>query len=363
MQSDHAASSGEAAGPTPGPSGRGRLSSGRRALLGVGVLLVVLLVASVVGVRIVSNRILGDVQRIPGVFTPLDEGSRPKKPAGTEKTLNFLLVGIDTRAGEQTTGSEGNGEIFLPGGQRSDAIMVVHLSVDRRSAWVVSIPRDSWVPVPGHGEAKINAAYSLGGPPLLVQTVERLTNLRIDHFGVVDFAGFQSMVDAVGGIDVRVARRTGDSRGSFEAGVNHLGGDAALAYVRQRYNLPDGDLDRVRRQQNVMKALMTKAGSLGLLSSPTRAFAVADSLSHAVSVDDSLDDGELRSLALSLRNLKPAGVEFLTAPTSGLGREGAQSVVRLHPVRFPALWQAVGAGDIGPYVRAHPQDTLGSNPR
>jgi LCP family protein required for cell wall assembly len=355
----------DAGGDEPdGGEGRSRRRlNARKALLGVAVLLVLFVIGAAVGARLATDRVLGDVKRIPDVFAPIDQASRPQKPAGSEKTVNFLLVGVDTRADEQTTGSNGGGEIFVPGRQRSDSIMVVHLSSDRRSAWVVSIPRDSWVSVPGRGKSKINAAYSLGGPSLLVQTVEQLTKLRIDHFGVVDFAGFKDIVDAVGGIDVRVAQSTGDRRGSFKAGVNHLGGESALVYVRQRYNLPNGDLDRVRRQQNVIKALMTKASSLGLLSSPTRALTVAGSVAHAVSVDDSLGDGDMRSLALSLRRLKPAGVKFLTAPTSGLGREGAQSVVRLDPVRFPALWKAVGADDVGAYVRAYPQDTLGSNPR
>ena len=342
---------------------RRRMSNARKAVLGVVAMLALLAVGGALGVRMATDRVLGDVERIPDVFAPIDQATRPQKPAGSVRTVNFLLVGVDTRAEGQTTGSGGDGEIFVPGRQRSDSIMVVHLSADRRAAWIVSIPRDSWVAVPGHGEAKINAAYSLGGPTLLVQTVEQLTRLRIDHFAVIDFAGFKDIVDAVGGIDVRVAASTGDHRGSFKAGVNHLGGAAALVYVRQRYNLPNGDLDRVRRQQSVIKALMTKAGSLGLLSNPSKAFAVASSLARAISVDDSLGEGEIRELGLSLWHLKPRGVRFLTAPTSGLGREGAQSVVRLDPARSAELWRAVGVDDVAAYVAAHPGDTLGANPR
>jgi LCP family protein required for cell wall assembly len=347
--------------PDGGP--RRRLPTAWKAALGVAVMLALLFVGGAIGVRLTSDRVLSHMNRIPDVFAPIDQATRPQKPAGSEQTLNFLLVGVDTRAEEQTTGTGGDGEIFVPGRQRSDAIMIVHVSADRRAAWVVSIPRDSWVPVPDRGMAKINAAYSLGGPTLLVRTVEQLTDLRIDHFAVVDFAGFKDIVDAVGGIDVRVAASTGDHRGFFKAGVNHLGGEAALIYARQRYNLPNGDLDRVRRQQNVIKALTTKASSLHLLSSPSRALSVAGAVAQAVSVDDSLDDDEMRSLGLSLRHLKPAGVKFLTVPTSGLGREGAQSVVRLDAARSVELWQALRTDHVAAYVHTHPADTLGSNPR
>jgi LCP family protein required for cell wall assembly len=241
--------------------------------------------------------------------------------------------------------------------------MLMHVAADRRTAAFVSIPRDSWVAVPDRGPDTISSAYAAGGPTLLVRTVEQLTALRIDHFALMDFAGFKDITDAVGGIDVRIAKATGDNRGSFPAGLNHLDGDQALVYVRQRYNLPGGDLDRVRRQQNVIKALMAKAASRGLLSSPTGTLKLADSVARAVSVDDSLDNGDLRSLVLSLRGLRPAGVKFLTAPVSGLGREGKQSVVRLDGTRSAELWQAVARDDVAGYVAAHPDDALGSNPR
>jgi LCP family protein required for cell wall assembly len=340
-----------------------RMSSARKALLAVVVLVALLAVGGAIGVHVVTDHVLGDVQRIPDVFAPLDQSTRPQKAAGTEKTVNLLLVGVDTRADEQTTGSAGNGEIFVQGRQRSDVIMLVHIAGDRRSSSVVSIPRDSWVTVPGHGKNKINAAYSLGGGSLLVQTVEQLTNLRIDHFAVVDFAGFKDITDAVGGVDVRVAATTHDNRGSFQAGLNHLDGDQALAYVRQRYNLPNGDLDRVRRQQNIIRALMAKVGSMDLLSNPARTLGLADSVAKAVSVDDSLSDPDLDSLVLSLRHMKPAAIRFLTAPVSGLGRQGAQSVVYLNTTDSTELWSALRHDAFATYAKAHPADSLGANPR
>jgi LCP family protein required for cell wall assembly len=332
---------------------RRRTSVLDKILLGTGMLLALLAVVGAVGVHVVTNRVFDDVQRIPDVFGALDPDIRPEKPAGAEKTLNFLLVGIDTRAGQQTTGTEGTGNIFEPGRQHADVIMLVHLAADRHSASIVSIPRDSWVAVPNRGMNKINAAYSLGGGTLLVQTVEQLTKLRMDHFAVVDFAGFKDITDAVGGVDIRVAASTGDNR----AAPTRLGGDATLAYLRQRYNVSDGDLDQVRRQQAVMKALMTKVSSRGLLASPAGTLKIADSTAKAVSVDDSLGNGDLRSLMFSLRNLRAGAVTFLTAPVRGLGRQGKESVVLLDAGASGQLWKAINTDDVATYVKSRKNNT------
>jgi LCP family protein required for cell wall assembly len=340
-----------------------RMSNVSKALVAIVVLLALLAVGGLIAVRVTMNNVLGDVQRIPNVFAPLDQSTRPQKAAGTEQTLNFLLAGVDTRADQQTTGSASTGDVFVPGRQRSDVIMLVHMAADRRNCWVVSIPRDSWVGIPGYGKNKINAAYSIGGGSLLVETVEQLTKLRIDHFAAVDFAGFKDITDAVGGVDVRVAATTHDNRGSFQAGVNHLDGDQALAYVRQRDNLPNGDLDRVRRQQNIIKALMAKFGSQGILSNPARTLGLADAVAKAVSVDNSLTNADLRFLAMSLRHLMPKGVRFLTAPVSRSGRQGTQSVVYLNTTNSAELWAAIRHDDVAAYAKLHPADSLGLNPR
>src|SRR5829696_2445610 len=189
-----------------------RRSRTRTTLLTALTIVVLLVVAGIAGIELASRRVLNNVERIPQVFEPLDQAKRPQKPVGTDKTLNVLLVGLDTGAAEQSASS--------------DAIMLVHVAADRRTASFVSIPRDSWVAVPDRGPATISSAYPAGGPALLVRTVEQLTALRIDHFAVVDFAGFKDITNAVGGVDVRVQRATA----AFPAGVNHLDGDAAVAY-------------------------------------------------------------------------------------------------------------------------------------
>jgi len=150
---------------------------------------------------------------------------------------------------------------------------------------------------------------------------------------VIDFAGFQSMVDSVGGIDVGIAAATSNQGVDFRRGVNHLNSAQALAYVRQRYGLPNGDLDRAHRQQNALRALLAKAASSGTLSDPIALYDLLDATSRSVGVDDTLSNDSLRSLAFGLRGLRPSAITFLNAPVAGLGREGAQSVVV--PRRLP----------------------------
>ena len=324
--------------PGTGRTGRRRIRA-RRLVPAVLVVLVLLVGAGVVGVELASRRVLGDVERIPQVFERLDEAKRPKKPAGTDRTLNVLLVGVDTGTARA---------------DRGDAVMLLHIAADRRTAAFVSIPRDSWVAVPDRGPATISAAYAAGGPTLLVRTVEQLTALRIDHFATMDFAGFKDITDDLGGVDVRVPR----AGAGFQAGMNHLDGDAAVAYVRQQAAGPGADGDRTRRQQQVIKALMTKMGSVGL-QSPARTLGLLSSVARTTGVDDSLSDGRMRSLALSLRNLRPAEVEFLTAPVTPPTRAG-EPRVRLDPARAGALWQALVSDDVPGYLRDHPDLRPGS---
>jgi len=248
----------------------------------------------------------------------------------------------------------------VAGSQRSDAILVARVAADGASAAVISIPRDSWVDIPDHGRNKINAAYAIGGASLLIRTVEQLTGLRIDHFGVIDFAGFQQMVDSVGGIDVRVAKATSSRGVDFHEGLNHLDGQQALVYVPQRNDLPGGDLDRAKRQQNALRALMTKAqDSLG---NPVGLYELVDATSRTVSVDDTLSNGGLRQLALDLRGLRADTVSFTSTPVSGLGREGAQSVVYLDADRNGQLWSAVRSGTVAQYLTVNQADALGGTP-
>jgi LCP family protein required for cell wall assembly len=334
-----------------------RKRRGRRIAAILGVLVLLLVVAAGGAVYLLSEGIGDNVARVPNVFGPLDAAARPPE----QPALTFLLVGTDTRSAEPTTGSDAPAGVN-PGSQRSDVIMLAELSPDRTSASVVSIPRDSWVDIPGRGKNKINAAYAFGGAPLLTSTVEQLTGVRVDHFAVIDFAGFQAMVDTVDGIDVQVARATSNVGVDFRQGLNHLDGTQALAYVRQRYDLPNGDLDRAKREQNALKALLAKAVSGGILADPIKLYRFLDATSRSVSVDDTLTNNGFRELALDSRGLRPSAVTFLTTPVRGTGREGPQSVVYLDDGRAAAMWSAFRAGTMAEFARQNPGAVLGSTP-
>jgi LCP family protein required for cell wall assembly len=308
-----------------------------------------------VGVLLLTDSIAYQVHRTPNVFSGLNESERP--PAGEATT--FLLVGTDLSDPAANAGAPAVD--FPPGSQRSDVIMLVRINKEYTAASVVSLPRDSWVDVPGYRKTKINAAYSYGGPSLLVRTVEALTHIRVDHFGVIDFSGFRAVIDLVGGIDVRVGESTAAGTVAFQAGINHLDGQQALAYVRQRTGLPRGDLDRVQRHQNALRALLGKVVAGGTFSSPIDSYRLIDKVSNWISVDDTLSNNKLRSLVLGIRDLRPAQVNFLTAPVAGIGREGSQSVVYLDLDRAAELWHSLNDGDVTNYVQKYPSSALGES--
>jgi len=316
----------------PEQGGASRRSPWRR------VLIIVLISGLVLGLGafgvlwFLTDRYLGNVERISDPFSGLEESERPAPATPAEKAgeapLTFILVGSDSR----DPAAEG------PPTARSDVIMLMRISADRQHVQFISIPRDSWVPIPGYGLNKINAAYAFGGPSLLIQTVEGLTATRIDHFAAIDFAGFTEITDALGGVDVQVAETTSQGGVTFTAGINHLNGEEALVYVRQRKGLPGGDLDRVQRQQNYLRAILGTVFQQNLLSDLGSTDDLLIALTNSISVDENLTDTEMLSLAYSLRGLNRNSLNFLTAPVAGLGREGSQSVVYLDTARAAPMW-------------------------
>ncbi|MFC3686845.1 LCP family protein [Aquipuribacter hungaricus] len=321
----------------------------------VALVLVAAVVASLALAADVTVRARYDsrIERFDDPAAALSEASRPAPVPGEART--YLLLGSDSRV------SAGDASQWAAGAQRTDAIMLVHLPADRSGLYVMSIPRDSWVDVPGHGRAKINAAFSWGGPALLVQTVEQLTGLRVDHVGVVDFEGFVAMTDALGGVEVTVPEATQDARASFPAGTSTMDGEQALDYVRQRYGLDDGDLDRVRRHQNWVRAVLRGALSRDTLTDPRQLDAFLLATTSAVALDSSFGVADLRDLALELRGLRSEDVDFLTVPVAGTGRsEDGQSVVLLDHPAADGLWQAVRDGTLPAWTATADADLLGS---
>jgi LCP family protein required for cell wall assembly len=314
-------------------SGRVRHRAVRRALIGVGVLGLVLAVLIGGGLWFLTERWGGNIDRVSDVFSGLDDKVRPApatpEAAAAEEPVTFLLVGSDSR-GHRADGQDPDG--------RSDAIMLARFSADRKHAQLISIPRDSWVDIPGHGMNKINASYAFGGPALLIETVEQLTQVRIDHYVAIDFDGIIQVTDDLGGVDVVVAETTRNGRYTFPAGLNHLDGEQARYYLSQRKNLAGGDFDRVKRQQQFLKAMFGKLFSADTFTDPARLDAAMLAVTRAVSIDDTLSNTGLLGLAYSLRNVTPGNVAYFTAPVLGTGQEGPASVVYLDQVAGTRMW-------------------------
>ncbi|MGY2066400.1 LCP family protein [Blastococcus sp. SYSU DS0619] len=331
---------------------------GRRVLFSLGVLTLVLVVLVGGGFWFLADRWAGNIDRVSDVFADLENEARPapatpQQEAG-EEPITFLLVGSDTRS---------EGEQGVDPGGRSDAIMLARLSADRQHAQLISIPRDSWVDIPGYGMNKINASYAFGGPTLLIQTVEQLTQVRIDHYVAIDFEGLIQVTDDLGGVDVVVAETTSNGPYTFEAGLNHLDGDEARWYLGQRYGLAGGDFDRVKRQQQYLRAMFDKLFSSDTFTSPPKLDAAMLAITSAVSVDDTLSNGDLVSMAYSMRGVTPADVEFFTAPVLGTGMEGAASVVYLDDVAAERMWEYLRTDSLGQNADEFADEALPDVPR
>ncbi|WP_406417183.1 LCP family protein [Streptomyces sp. NBC_00842] len=336
----------DAAGTTRAQPRRGR-NRARRVLLGALALLAVGLLMVGGCAWWAVDHYTGKVDRISGVFPTKVPAAA--QPAPSEGGQTFLLVGVDSRSVLPTTGRDAKAPEWKYGAQRSDTMMLVHLPADHSGAYVVSLPRDAWVDIPGHGKAKLNAAFSWGGPPLLIDTVQRLTKVRVDHLAVIDWDGFKKLTDSVGGVDLVV-----DGAG------RHMNGTQALAYVRERYHLARGDFDRTHRQQYFLRTLLAKVMSPSTFSNPVKATEVLDDLTAAVSVDDRLGDGDLRALLWDNKEVRPGNIVFMNAPAEGTGMISGQSVVLLDSGAGPQLWRAMREDALDIYLQSHDVDRLGA---
>ncbi|WP_433390611.1 LCP family protein [Micromonospora sp. KLBMP9576] len=305
----------------------------RRIVL-VSLLVVALLGAGgVVAGGLYLRSVESDIERVDA-FTDVPEDSRPQ--VATKGAMNILILGSDTRDPESASGS------------RTDTIILAHLPKDRSSAQLISIPRDTWVPVPrskggdqGGRDAKINAAYAWGGVPLMVQTVEKFTGVRVDHVAMVDFAGFKEIIDALGGIQVTSEKAFTSIHPPFRAfaeGPQKMDGEAALDYARQRKQFADGDFARIRHQQQVIKAILDKVSSGGILTNPGKLNSLLQATSGSVSVDKKLS---LLDMATEMRGLRSGNLFFLTSPTKGTGRVGTESVVFADAGRVRSFYDSV----------------------
>lgn len=305
----------------------------------------------------------------------LDLHDRPEKVGG----INILLVGLD--CDEQAKIDDAlrhcsDGEAVdlhdldeaAATGNRSDVLMVLHISEDGEQAQVISIPRDSYVPVEGHGSTKINAAFSYGGPSLLVQTVEQYTGLYIDHVAVVDFQGFRGITEAIGGVMVYVPEAIADPRTGqvvWPKGWQRLEGESALAYVRTRYGLPRGDFDRVQRHQNFLRAVMARSQEMSVLANPVSLTRLIDEVSSNLAVDSDFSTTTMFDLATQALQWRMSDVQYATVPLAGQGTamiDGA-SVVTLDRKLTRQLFAAIARDEFDEFLAAHTIETLPSEER
>lgn len=314
---------------TPGPSRKRRWGRIVRTTL------FTLLLAFVVAVVGTGFWIDTSLQRTPALA---DYPDRPAEGQGT----TWLLVGSDSRQGltpeqqaDLTTGDDiGNG--------RTDTILVVHVPGfgSHTSTTMVSLPRDSYVDIPGHGEDKINAAFSIGGAPLLAQTVEEATGIRLDHYAEIGFEGFAAMVDAVGGVTMCPAEPVVDPMAGIDlpAGCQRLDGRNALGYVRTRAT-PRADLDRMANQRQFMSSLMHRSASPGVLLNPLRWYPLAHAAAQAVTVDSGAHVWDLARLAWALHGT----VTTTTVPIGEFTGSDSGSVVVWDGDAASRLFQAMAS--------------------
>jgi LCP family protein required for cell wall assembly len=273
----------------------------------------VLLVLLVV-VALLLGLLLFFYQRIAKVDALQDYAGRPAQGAGT----NWLVVGSDSREGLSDAQVK-TLHLGRVAGKRTDTIILLH-KPDSGAPTLVSLPRDSYVPIPGHGRNKLNAAFAIGGPALLVRTVETVTGLRIDHYAAVGFGGFVGMTDAVGGVQLCPTRNINDHKSGLHVkkGCQEMDGATALAYVRARYFDPQGDLGRVKRQQEFLGAVFDEAVSPATLLNPFRVISLGNAATTALTIDQGDGPWSLVRFALTMRSVAGGGGHRLTVPVSSI---------------------------------------------
>jgi LCP family protein required for cell wall assembly len=279
--------------PPPPPP---RRQKPKRRLRRVALALFLVFVLAVVGIVSTGFWIETKLHRIAALP---DYADRPAEGKGT----TWLLVGSDSRQGlspEQQNDLSTGGDL---GTGRTDTIMLVHVPAIGSSTptTMVSIPRDSYVEIPDHGSDKINSAFVFGGAPLLAQTVEQATGIRLDHYAEIGFDGFAVMVDAIGGVTVCPAEPISDPLAGIDlpAGCQKLNGRNALGYVRTRAT-PRADLDRMVNQRQFMSALLHRAASPAVMLNPLRWYPMAHAAADSLTVDSGTHIWDLARLAWAL---------------------------------------------------------------
>ena len=330
---------------------RGSVSSGtpprrsrrRRWPWVVGAIAVVLVLALVAGVLYLSSvaRSFDDNRTTVDAQTQQREAGDP---------VNILLLGSDSRADDDRE----------EGSERKDTMMLVHIPADGSGVYVISLLRDLYVDIPGHGRDKLNAASAEGGYPLLIDTVEQMFDIPVHHLVEMDFQGFRSVTSALGGVSVcnPTAFSSGQKNPSyFPRGQILLKDTAALRYVRERHAFGDGDLSRVENQQRVVESALGRFLSVDVLANPGRTNDVVSTFSRHLTVDEGLDSQIVGQVGWRLRDLDKGDLEMLTVPSGDAFKDArGQSVVGQDEQLMRQLRAALADDDLGRYVEAREKE-------
>ena len=298
---------------------------------------VVLIGAVAAGGYAYVNHLAGSIQRIP---VKLDAANSEYGGA-----MTVLITG---------KGIGPTGAMSVPENSSSGLIMLLHVDAEGYSGGVVSIPPQSIVRIPGHGRMELQDAMKFGGPSLLVQTVENLTHVRINHYARIDFTHVDRVVNAMSGVNVTLPDATSSFGHVFHVGVNHLNGIAALAYARQPSLSQEG---RVLRQQSLMRAVIRKIEFHHLLTNPITMYRVLHALISMLTVDSNFTTSEIEHLAREVRDLT-GSTDYVTAPVHV--RAGQ---VHLDRAITRKLWAAIRQDSISAFARRYPFTVTPSAPR
>lgn len=341
----------------PGPAGTGKRKRSKKRIAAwiAGGLAGLLVIGAVTGIVAIDS-ILAKI-RHTNPFC--NHCTRPS--GGVVGDLNILVVGSDSRAG-LTRAQQNALHVGSDAGRRSDTMILLHIPRGGGKAVIVSLPRDSYVVIPAHKDAngrtvpashnKLNAAYSIGGPELTVQTIEANTHVRIDHYIEINFLGFVKIVNALGGVTVCTPTPINDpvhydpathgfvgSDLKLKAGKTHIDGAEALAYVRAREFDPTADIGRIKRQQKFMSALLQEATSAGTLIDLPKLYSVLSAVASSLLTDKDFGAAQIKRLAEKLHSMSPAHVELLTVPLEpGSRNTSVGNVVTWDPVLAPQLF-------------------------
>lgn len=327
--------------PQAAPAPRRRHTT-RNVLLGL--LAVVLIVALIAGIYVWNLGRTFDARKQTMESAFPAESARPAADSAQGRGTNVLLLGADERQeGQEDEGVKG---------ERADSIMLVHVPEDGGEVFVMSIMRDTWVEVPGAGEMKINSALDVGGMPLMVETVEKHFGIRVDEVASVDFAGFEGLTDALGGVTIEVPQDFVSHEGvAFQKGPQHMDGATALEFVRERYAFADGDFQRVQNQRAYVQAVLDQMLNRETLTNPTRIQSVVTEFSPYLEVSEGLDAQWIAGVAPDLVGVSSSDVEMFTVPTQGFGfSDDGQSVLLPDYQAMEDIGVAISEDKLGEYV-------------